>query len=111
MRKLTLAILIALFLTPCISSARETKHHFGQCRQLTKQLDHYTGVADMARQRNNASWERATVAQMNRLTNRRLRLCPEWGLDTRAKQVMAQAREIVKAAAQAAIKYFTMGLY
>ena len=111
MRKITLAILIALFLTPSIAGARESKHHFGQCRQLTKQLQHYSGIADMARQRNNASWERATEAQMTRLSNRRYRLCPQWGLETRAAQVMAQAREIVKSAAKAAAKYFSGGLY
>jgi hypothetical protein len=111
MRKFTLAILIALFLTPSISIARESKHHFGQCRQLTKQLENYSGVADMARRRNNASWERATEAQMTRLSNRRHRLCPQWGLESRAQQVMAQAREIVKSAAKAAAKYFSGGIY
>ena len=113
MRKTAFAILIALFLTltPSISGARESKHHFGQCRQLTKQLEHYSGVAEMARQRNNASWERATEAQMTRLSNRRYRLCPQWGLETRAQQVMAQARQIVKSAAKAAAKYFSGGLY
>lgn len=87
----------------------------GQCRQLTKQINHYEGtILPMAKARGNAGWERATNAQIERLWHRRADLCPAYG---RERTILVKSIDQIKkfnalmaAAGRAAVTYFTGGL-
>ncbi|HPG26056.1 MAG: hypothetical protein H6748_05865 [Spirochaetaceae bacterium] len=94
--------------------AGERGHYRGQCRQLTKQIDHYENtVLPMAYQRRNAAWANATRAQIERLWHRRADLCPAYGKDrTLLRRLAEQTRrfnQMLAAAGRAAAAFFTGG--
>jgi hypothetical protein len=95
--------------------ASETGNYRGQCRQLTKQINHYQGtILPLAVSRGNRKWERATVDQVNRLWNRRADLCPEYGsertLIAKARDRIRKFNQMMAMAGRAALAYFTGGL-
>lgn len=65
------AILAAL---PAPAGAREG--HIRKCQRITRQLDHFEGQVELARERDNELWERSLVNHMGRLSARREKLCP-----------------------------------
>jgi len=95
--------------------AGERGNYRGQCRKLTRQIDHYENtVLPMAIARGNRGWEQATNDQVERLWNRRADLCPAYGAQRSMLQKAAdQARrfnKLLASAARAAAAYFTGGL-
>jgi hypothetical protein len=87
----------------------------GQCRQLTKQIEHYQGtILPLARARGNRAWEAATNDQVERLWHRRADLCPAYGAErkmlARAADQIRRFNQILAAAGRAAVTYFTGGM-
>jgi hypothetical protein len=111
-------LLIVCFAVPALATtplAGERGNYRGQCRKLTKQIDHFEGsILPLAVSRGNRAWERATNEQILRLWNRRADLCPAYGAQrTMLAKAADQARRINKAialAGRAALTYFTGGL-
>ena len=111
---LTLALSTAALATTPL--AGKSGNYRGQCRMLTKQINHYDGtILPLAIQRGNRDWERATNAQVERLWHRRADLCPKYGAErTMIAKMQEQTRrfnEMVALAGRAALTYFTGGLY
>ncbi|MEM9176594.1 MAG: hypothetical protein AAGC67_15325 [Myxococcota bacterium] len=94
--------------------ASESGRYRGECRRLTKQIDHFEGtVLPMAIARGNRGWEQATNAQIERLWHRRADLCPEYGAE---RTLMAKAADqtrrfnkMMASAGRAALAFFTGG--
>ena len=82
-----------------------------ECRRITRQIDHFQGVATMAAQRGNEAWFNGTVDHIRRLGERRVRLCPEYQ-EPNYKAIYAQwTKALIKRAAQAFISYSTFGVF
>jgi hypothetical protein len=86
----------------------------GECRRLTKQIEHYEGtILPMAIERRNAGWERSTNEQVERLWHRRADLCPAYGAErTMMARAADQARrfnQLLATAGRAVATYFTGG--
>jgi hypothetical protein len=120
-RCVTAFFLVALtwtFASVAIASSPEAGakgKYRGECRRLTKQIDHFEGtILPMAIDRGNRGWENATNAQVERLWHRRADLCPAYGAQ---RTMMAKAaddarkfRQFIAAAGRAAATYFSGGL-
>ena len=112
---LVLALALALPAAATTPLAGEKGNYRGQCRRLTKQIDHYEGtILPMAVARGNRGWERATTEQVERLWHRRADLCPAYGaqrtLLARAADRIRKINQMIALAGRAALTYFTGGL-
>jgi hypothetical protein len=95
--------------------AGQTGNYRGQCRQLTKQIDHFeNSILPLAIARGNRKWERATNEQVERLWHRRADLCPAYGAErtflVKARDQIRQFNKMVEVAGRAALAFFTGGL-
>lgn len=95
--------------------AGDKGNYRGECRRLTKQIEHYNGtILPMAIERGNRGWEASTMAQVDRLWNRRADLCPIYGAErsflAKAADDARKFQQLVAAAGRAAAAYFTGGL-
>jgi len=81
----------------------------GTCRRISRQIEQYENVVEMAESRDDALWENATLAQIDRLSLRRERLCPEYKKPNKALELAKSTNRLMKLAAKAAITYFTGG--
>ncbi|MAG34592.1 MAG: hypothetical protein CL908_27300 [Deltaproteobacteria bacterium] len=95
--------------------AGEQGRHRGQCRRLTRQIDHFENtVLPMAHQRGNRAWAKATEEQVERLWHRRADLCPAYGAErSLMRRAADQARKfnrLLADAGRAAAAFFTGGL-
>ena len=94
--------------------AGEQGNYRGQCRRLTRQLEHFEGtILPLAIGRGNRAWEDATNAQIERLWHRRADLCPAYGAERtmmrKAADRMRKFNRLVAAAGRAAVTYFSGG--
>ncbi|MBW2426784.1 MAG: hypothetical protein JRG86_21260 [Deltaproteobacteria bacterium] len=116
-----LAISLALSAAPSAlaggssPAAGASGNYRGQCKRLTRQIDHYEGtVLPMAVQRGNRAWEQATNRQIERLWHRRADLCPAYGAERsflrRMKERQRRFNKTIAAAARAAATWFSGGL-
>jgi hypothetical protein len=96
-------------LVPGLALATNPNTH--KCNRMTRQIAHYDDVLELARGRQNELWENATKAQIDRLAEQRLRLCPEMIQEARAKKEMREFLGLMKMAAKAARSYFTGGFW
>jgi hypothetical protein len=109
------ALVVSLFLlAPSAVQAGQTASYNAHCKRITKQIDRYEGVAEMARERDNDAWLAGTLKHIERLETRRDRLCPSYA-DELAKaeneQFWKDTYALTKQIAQGAVKYFTLGAY
>ncbi len=112
---LVLSLLLAM---PAASATRDAGvrgNYRGQCRQLTKQINHFEGsILPLAIARGKFAWERATNAQVKRLWNRRADLCPAYGAErtflVKARDQIRRFNKMVDLAGRAALAFFTGGL-
>jgi hypothetical protein len=111
--------ILAMTLAASVSTAKrlpsETGNYRGQCRQLTKQINHFEGtIIPLAIARGNRKWERATNDQVARLWNRRADLCPEYGAErtliARTRDQIRKFNKMMALAGRAALAFFTGGL-
>lgn len=77
-----------------------------ECRRLTRRIEHFTGMAERARELDNEMWEERTEQHLDLLTARRAAHCPEYAKDDSAMRALAA---LMKLAARAALTYFTLG--
>lgn len=109
MRTSTLLALAAAILLPGLATAEP---HYRECRRITKQIAHFEDVVAMAQDRDDELWEDATEMHIERLTERRHRLCPErYPKINVAARAAQRTKEFMKLAADVAIKYFTFGAF
>ena len=82
------------------------------CKRLDKQIARYEGVVEMAKARRDWAWYDASRAHVERLTDRRPKICPEQVAEEKReyfRRGARAARQMVKFASDAAIRYFTAG--
>jgi hypothetical protein len=114
MGRIIAVMLIAPVVLASASVAVAGGEHYRECRKITKQMAHFEDVVDMAQERDNELWERATVDHLQRLADRRRRLCPQMVAEmdkSKARKVMEDSAELMKAAGEVALRVFTFGAY
>jgi hypothetical protein len=91
---------------------------WNRCKTMTRQVEHFYGIVDLAKARENVLWEQATRKHIADLEDKRLKQCPRY--IERSKQIAAMVRhkknveemkKLMKIAADLAIKYYTGGFY
>lgn len=112
---LALVFLMAAAASASSPEAGERGRYRGQCKKLTKQIDHFENtILPMALDRGNHVWAEATNSQVERLWHRRADLCPEYGAQRTAMRKAAENirrfNQLIAAAARAAATYFSGGL-
>jgi hypothetical protein len=93
------------------SPALAVPSHKAECRRITNQVGHFVNVAEMADSRGDELWLNGTLAHIDRLKERRVRLCPEWQEPNWAAIYAKMAADMVKMAGKAFLKYMTFGAY
>ncbi len=78
--------------------------HLSECKKIAKQIIHFENDKAMAEERENALWANATQAHLDRLEGRWNEKCQN-GVD----EWQVAFNQLLKTAAKAAIRYFTMG--
>lgn len=117
---LTAVVLGAVLLAPVAGLASSPEagasgRYRGQCRRLTKQIEHFEyTILPMAERRGNRAWAKATEDQVERLWHRRADLCPAYGAErtlmARAADQARKFNKFVASAARAAAAFFTGGV-
>jgi hypothetical protein len=97
--RVAVLVLLAAIVSPASAPAALRP----ECRRLTRQIEHYEGVAKMARERGNALWERETRRHVAELRARRIERCPQFAPKP---SPWARAKAFLGKAASAAAKYF-----
>ncbi len=110
-RVLILCVSIGLAAMLSASPAHARQSNMSECRRMTRPIDHFTDVAEMAAQRGDEAWFDGTVDHIRRLGERRVRLCPEYKEPNYAAIYTKWAKEVVKRAAQAFLTYTTFGAF
>ncbi len=110
MRRCAALLALALMLLPAAAIAEKVR---GECRKITRQIAHYQDVVQMAQGREDELWEASTIRHIQRLGERRARLCPEYAkrLEERgkARRFAKATGEMIKTAGQMFLKYLTFG--
>ena len=106
MRLAAIVIILCLVCPPAFAKSESRRR---ECHRLTSQIDRYEGDVRLAQERGNELWENATREQIDRLSERRVSRCPQFAKD-RGK-AMREFGRLIKVAAKAAAKYFTMGAF
>ncbi len=95
-------LVIGLWAGPALAQ----KPHRRECVKLTQQIARYERDAGWARERGNDLWERANRNQIDNLSSRRERLCPEY----RSPDYAAEFAALADIAARVALRWFLFGL-
>ena len=82
-----------------------------RCRRLTRQISHFGNVAEMAANRGDDLWLDGTLAHIHRLSERRIKMCPEYDRPNQAEVMARWMAEATRTAAKAFIRYLTFGAY
>ncbi len=82
-----------------------------ECRRLTRQIDHFEDVAQMAADRRDELWLNGTLEHIDRLAGRRVELCPEYAEPDYAAIYAKWFADLVKKAGKAFLSYMTFGAY
>jgi hypothetical protein len=104
---LGLSVACALVAGPALAAPSNK----AECRRITRQLNHFVNVAEMADSRGDRLWLNSTLAHMDRLKQRRVRLCPEYEEPNWAAIYAKAVRDLAVKAGKVALKYFTFGAY
>jgi len=104
------AIAMILFLVgpPAFAESEGPDTPRRECNRLTSQITRYEGDVELARERGNELWEKATRDQIERLSERRASRCPQYA-DDGAAAALREFAAMLGSAAKLAASYFTMG--
>ena len=102
----------------CLVSGNAAAESAKRCTQMTKQIRQFYQVAKQAEAVENGAWADATRQHIARLEKRRLSRCPLYmarqqhvAAKIRHEENVEEMKAMMKAAAEAAMKYYTGGLY
>ena len=101
MRLLLPVVIAAVFLVPSLAQANRA-----QCTHLAHQLVHADTMKQRAAQAGNDLWLDRYKAHIDRLEDRHAQICPD---SAAAQQAAQQLRDLMKAAMNGAISFFTGG--
>ena len=106
MRLAAIVIILCLVGPPAFAKSEPRRR---ECSRLTSQIARYEGDVKLAQERGNELWENATREHIDRLSERRVSLCPQFAKDK--GKAMREFARLIKVAARTAAKYFTMGAF
>jgi len=104
MRLVVIVIIVCLVGPPAFAKPEPQRR---ECHRLTSQIARYEGDVELARERGNELWEKATLQHIERLSERRVSRCPQYAEDKGA--AMREFARMLGTAAKLAARYFTMG--
>jgi hypothetical protein len=87
-----------------MTADRSGQVHMAECKRIAKQIIHFENVKAMAQEREDASWEVATQQHIAQLEGRWNDRCND-GVD----EWQVAFNQLLKTAAEVAIRYFTWG--
>ena len=93
-----------------VAASAEASLNVSQCRRLTRQIDRFESVAEMAEERGDEMWRAGTMAHLQRLTARHVRLCPQEKPDY-VLMMTKWMGKTVKKAGRTFLRYLTFGAY
>lgn len=100
--------LCALLAIACIAgpALAANKPHSADCKRMTRQIARYERDARWADQRDNELWEDASKERVEKLSDRRAEMCPQY----RRRNPLVAFGEMVAEAAKIAAPYVIPGL-
>ena len=101
----------AMLLTGPAFAEADKMSNKGKCRRITRQVAHFVNVAEMADSRGDHLWLASTLDHIERLKQRRVRLCPWYEEPNLAEYYAKMFAELAKEAGKAALTFFTFGAY
>lgn len=101
----------AVAISISIAGAANADTNRKDCRRLTRQIEHFGGVAEMAADRGDDRWLDSTMAHIQRLSDRRIALCPEFEQPNHVEEMAKFFADVTKKAAKGFLKYLTFGAY
>ena len=104
MRLVAIMIILCLVGPPAFARPEPRRR---ECHRLTSQIERYQGDVERARERGNELWENATLAHIDRLSERRVSRCPQYAEDK--GKAMREFGRMLGTAAKLAARYFMMG--
>ena len=81
------------------------------CARSLRQINHFEEMTARAEQLGNDQWADKTQAHVDILEDRLAARCPNYTDRDERQEVARQTARILKIAADAAVKFFTMGAY
>ncbi len=81
------------------------------CGRLMHQIDHFEGMVGRAEARGRGDWAEKTQRHVNLLETRLADRCPAYSARDEQQEAARQMAILLKLAATAAAKFFTLGMY
>ncbi len=81
------------------------------CARSLRQINHYEAMVARAEQLGNEEWADKTQNHVDLLEDRLASRCPNYTDRDERQEIARQTARLLKIAADAAIKFFTMGAY
>jgi hypothetical protein len=79
------------------------------CGRLMRQINHYEGMIERAENRGNEMWAENTQRHVDLLEDRLASRCPSYSARDEQQEAARQLALLLKVAAAAAVKFFTLG--
>jgi hypothetical protein len=83
--------------------------HPAECARLKRQIDHFDGMVERAKEQDNELWAARTQQHVDLLRKRQSGRCPNDAEDNAAMEALIAFMGLLKVAGQAALTYFTFG--
>ena len=106
MKHLLVAVGVAGCLLPGVVSADSP-----DCARMLRQIYHYEGMVERADSMGNEVWAEKTQSHVDILEDRLAARCPNYSSRDEEQEIKRQFATLMKVAAQAAVKFFTLGAY
>jgi hypothetical protein len=82
-----------------------------ECARLNRQIDHFEGMVERAKQLDNELWIERTQQHVDLLREKQEERCPDDAESNAAKEAFLAFMGLLKVAGQAALTYFTFGAF
>ena len=99
-----LMLALALLLAPAVTLAGPVQ----ECRYLSQRIDFFSQRLERAQAMGDARWTARYAKHISELSQERARTCPGYG---RGAQAQAAFLELLKLGGQAALTFFTLGMF
>ena len=100
--------LVALALI-CLSHPPVASADPADCSRLMRQINHYEGMVERAEQQGRDGWADNTQRHVDLLEDRLASRCPSYSARDEEQEAARQLALLLKVAAGAALKFFTLG--
>ena len=81
------------------------------CSRLMRQINHFEGMIERAEDQGNEMWAEKTQRHVDLLDDRLASRCPSYSARDEQQEAARQLAVLLKVAASAAVKFFTLGAF